>query len=557
MQKPSAYYSAALFALFGAVLYVGSHVKLDGEEAVPRPKEGKDFNPLVGHHGCTFDFEEDWRITFGVDELVDLSPLWNYIRKHDPIMVDHDKIAWKGMQMIDMIREMVQLFRESRNGGENHPFERRARRYIDAEIRYPGIVVRGAPNPRGLPYRLVDGAHRMAKMKMSTNISKSAFHVIPLELFLGLLRYPFENEISSISGPGPDDPTSRRHIIRDFTSSTSLSHHFVAANKRWEVSFIYVYNSVESGQPFAAFSQFAAAAKHMNTTNSEDDTQVFGLTYAKTFRDVAEMLFSEFDVKNIFDQCGGECVLAVHRWSSVLRRNKQFSKKTSSQEKLQDSIRVLSLVEKTRECDACHSSGSAYCGNLQSGEGRCLNDGHDNCNHDTGEEMFAPPSSEKSKGGERADTSRAIRFGCPVRGASVQRHVAFVRKNRFPLVFPILRNRNFAKRLQERDATFTYVAYCFWSSSIPDAYHLWSVVESASGTMEDTAFTYFDTDIAKPQLLDHFEVSMHVPTVQVRQGKGRPWRSISGPALTVRSIISTKQKLANQNEPHVHEEAEK
>ena len=57
------------------------------------------------------------------------------------------------------------------------------------DISYPGIIVPGLRNPFNLPYVLIDGRHRMHKMKQ-LGITESKFYIISQEVFAQLLLVP-------------------------------------------------------------------------------------------------------------------------------------------------------------------------------------------------------------------------------------------------------------------------------------------------------------------------------------------------------------------------------
>jgi len=49
-------------------------------------------------------------------------------------------------------------------------------RFETAETQYPGLMVRGMPNPCGRPYRMIDGRRRMEKLRRS-GVSSGQFFV--------------------------------------------------------------------------------------------------------------------------------------------------------------------------------------------------------------------------------------------------------------------------------------------------------------------------------------------------------------------------------------------
>jgi hypothetical protein len=50
-------------------------------------------------------------------------------------------------------------------------------RFINADISYPGIIVKDGPNPYGNPYLLLDGKHRMMK-KLAQGMDESEHYVL-------------------------------------------------------------------------------------------------------------------------------------------------------------------------------------------------------------------------------------------------------------------------------------------------------------------------------------------------------------------------------------------
>lgn len=50
-------------------------------------------------------------------------------------------------------------------------------RYLNADISYPGVVIKDGPNPYGNPYLLIDGRHRLTK-KLFLGIDQSEHYVL-------------------------------------------------------------------------------------------------------------------------------------------------------------------------------------------------------------------------------------------------------------------------------------------------------------------------------------------------------------------------------------------
>lgn len=63
-------------------------------------------------------------------------------------------------------------------------------RYEKCDTKFPGILIKGAPNPFNLPYRLVDGKHRIEKL-ISEHHEKHLFYILSYDkLKRELLRLP-------------------------------------------------------------------------------------------------------------------------------------------------------------------------------------------------------------------------------------------------------------------------------------------------------------------------------------------------------------------------------
>ena len=80
--------------------------------------------------------------------------------------------------------------------------------------------------------------------------------------------------------------------------------------------------------------------------------------------------------------------------------------------------------------------------------------------------------------------------------------------------------------------------------------------EEASRGLPRAAFTYFDTDRAKPALLERFQVAPRVAEVQLRTGEGRPWRVLrrrgSGDGfVSAGAIERAYEEVVRQTEPVV------
>lgn len=122
---------------------------------------------LDGWHSCT----KEWRVYEGEDSYLSIADLTSIIQSREPTLIQHNKIGWKNM---------------------DNPSDKIDERYYEADIMYPGIVAIDVINPYNKPYRMVDGSHRMAKMKLETEFNASFFYVITPHEFYTLLRGQYE-----------------------------------------------------------------------------------------------------------------------------------------------------------------------------------------------------------------------------------------------------------------------------------------------------------------------------------------------------------------------------
>jgi hypothetical protein len=82
-------------------------------------------------------------------------------------IVDFSYVAWKGKNL-------------SQNERKDNCICCNGLRYQNCDTSFPGILIRGAPNPFNLEYRMVDGKHRIEKL-ISQKKSKSLFYIIEYE----------------------------------------------------------------------------------------------------------------------------------------------------------------------------------------------------------------------------------------------------------------------------------------------------------------------------------------------------------------------------------------
>ena len=116
----------------------------------------------------------DWRVNkekFKL-ELSQLSPL---LTEDKLRRIQLDEIAWKGKHL------------PMKFTGENC-ICCGGKRYKNADIRYPGIVVEGMPNMYGDKYRLIDGKHRIRKLYGRFE-EDALFYVLYIDEIEGLIQW--------------------------------------------------------------------------------------------------------------------------------------------------------------------------------------------------------------------------------------------------------------------------------------------------------------------------------------------------------------------------------
>mgnify|MGYP001181228845 len=119
---------------------------------------------LTGYHDCVkSNYYGDWRLFENVNHI-DLERIKYLLTETQTL--NHEDIAWKGM---DLPEEMV----------TNECICCDGLRYLECDIKYPCIVLNNAVNPHNKKYRLIDGKHRMAKMRQ-LDITSSKFYVLEL-----------------------------------------------------------------------------------------------------------------------------------------------------------------------------------------------------------------------------------------------------------------------------------------------------------------------------------------------------------------------------------------
>ena len=119
---------------------------------------------LTGYHDCIKnDRYGDWRLFENIS-AIDLEKIRYLLTETQTL--NHEDIAWKGMYLPE---EMVTSECVCCGG----------LRYLECDVKYPCIVLNNAVNPYNKKYRLIDGKHRMAKMRQ-LDITSSKFYVLEL-----------------------------------------------------------------------------------------------------------------------------------------------------------------------------------------------------------------------------------------------------------------------------------------------------------------------------------------------------------------------------------------
>lgn len=120
---------------------------------------------LKGYHNCC----NDWAVEEGISKRLRVNKLVPFFENSRPQLIKHELISWKG---------------------KDNPSNKIDFKYSTCDISLPGVICHTI-NPHHLPYRMIDGAHRMAKMFIETDIIESYFYVIEPDIFYSLLEdYP-------------------------------------------------------------------------------------------------------------------------------------------------------------------------------------------------------------------------------------------------------------------------------------------------------------------------------------------------------------------------------
>ena len=120
---------------------------------------------LIGRHWCNIDpTYGDWRID-GKEYVLHLERIKKYLKKESKKLVKFSEIGYKGKDMNPCLVE---------------------ERYNACDIKFPGILTEGQ-NPYGCRYRMIDGKHRIIKMK-DMGMTESLFYIIDYDLFIKRLQ---------------------------------------------------------------------------------------------------------------------------------------------------------------------------------------------------------------------------------------------------------------------------------------------------------------------------------------------------------------------------------
>ena len=119
---------------------------------------------LTGYHDCIKnDRYGDWRLFENIS-AIDLKKI-RYLLTETQIL-NHEDIAWKGMYLPEeLVTDQCVCC-----GGLS---------FLECDISFPCIVLNNAVNPYNKKYRLIDGKHRMAKMRRM-GMTSSKFFVLEL-----------------------------------------------------------------------------------------------------------------------------------------------------------------------------------------------------------------------------------------------------------------------------------------------------------------------------------------------------------------------------------------
>lgn len=130
-------------------------------------------NEINGWHSCY----GDWTLHEVSKELVRirLNSIQHLLTDDRLQLLNHKDISWKGKN-----------YPLSVTG--KHCICCAGRRYHNCDINVPCIVLENASNPDNLKYRMIDGKHRMMKMRAHGQLD-SMFYVLSLNSILPFITY--------------------------------------------------------------------------------------------------------------------------------------------------------------------------------------------------------------------------------------------------------------------------------------------------------------------------------------------------------------------------------
>ena len=103
------------------------------------------YHPIIGN----------WQLEGKRYAKIPLKKICDSLNESNLKRVKLDDIAWKGKHLYPFL------------SGENCWCCHNQKRYWEADEKYPGIIVKNAPNPYNNKYRMIDGKHRIQKLLLS------------------------------------------------------------------------------------------------------------------------------------------------------------------------------------------------------------------------------------------------------------------------------------------------------------------------------------------------------------------------------------------------------
>jgi len=138
-------------------------------------------NELKGYHACWNGGYGDWTLyeVGNTPARIRLKSIKHLLTDNRLQSLKHEDISWKGKDL----RSDVVGTRCVCCGG---------RRYVTCDISIPCIVLENVSNPDNLKYRMIDGKHRMMKMRAHGQLD-SMFYVLSLDSILPYISYYEQN----------------------------------------------------------------------------------------------------------------------------------------------------------------------------------------------------------------------------------------------------------------------------------------------------------------------------------------------------------------------------